>query len=168
MYYRLKLTPDDNGTFLVASPDLPEVTTFAISEADAVSIGNSAIVEALAALLARREATPLPDAPADTGRRSVVRIPTLLAAKIALMNESISQGVTRAELAQVLEAHGLDRALLKEGDERLDVASDGHGLQRDLEIDGLDRDVVLLGERMCEVLPLELAHHPLGDLEARN
>ena len=102
MYYRLKLTPDDNGAFLVTSPDLPEVTTFAESEADAIPIGTMAVTEALAARLARWEATALPDAPTDKGRRLVVRTPTLLAAKISLMNACIAQGVTRAELARRL------------------------------------------------------------------
>ncbi len=34
--YPIKLTPDDNGTFLVTCPALPEVTTFGEDEADAV------------------------------------------------------------------------------------------------------------------------------------
>ena len=33
--YRIELYLDDNGTVLVTCPDLPEVTTFAASEAEA-------------------------------------------------------------------------------------------------------------------------------------
>lgn len=30
--YRIQVEPDDNGTLLVTSPDLPEVTTFGLDE----------------------------------------------------------------------------------------------------------------------------------------
>jgi hypothetical protein len=35
--YPIELTPDDNGTLLVTCPDLPEVTSFGVDEADAIA-----------------------------------------------------------------------------------------------------------------------------------
>jgi len=49
MTYRIETTPDDNGTLLVTCPDLPEVTTFAESEAEVAGRAAEAIAEALAA-----------------------------------------------------------------------------------------------------------------------
>jgi antitoxin HicB len=54
MRYRLKLTPDDNGTFLVTSPDFPEVKTFGHTKAEAQRQGRAAIGEAIAARKAER------------------------------------------------------------------------------------------------------------------
>jgi antitoxin HicB len=58
--YTVTLTPDDNGTVLVACPDLPEVTTFGDDEEDAIGRAADAIEEALAARIARREDIPIP------------------------------------------------------------------------------------------------------------
>jgi antitoxin HicB len=45
--YPVKLTPDDNGTILVTSPDLPEVSTFGEDVPDALVRAADAIATAL-------------------------------------------------------------------------------------------------------------------------
>ena len=58
--YRIKLTPDDNGTLLVTCPALPEVTTFGENREDAMRHAVDAIEEALAARIARGAEVPPP------------------------------------------------------------------------------------------------------------
>ena len=64
-HYPIELTPDDNGTFLVTCPDLPEVTTFGEDVASAVAHASDAIEEALAARAATGRDIPAPSAPCN-------------------------------------------------------------------------------------------------------
>ena len=50
--YRLELTPDDDGTFLVTCPALPEVTSFGATRDEAMAYGRLAVEEAIAARMA--------------------------------------------------------------------------------------------------------------------
>ena len=43
MIYPIVLQPDDNGTFLVVCPDLPEVTTFGEDLEDALQLATNAV-----------------------------------------------------------------------------------------------------------------------------
>ncbi len=129
--YTVILTPDDNGSFLVTCPELPEVTTFAEVEEDATRRAVDAIQEALAARIARHEDIPTPSAPAispgargstrdfrsgmidllaatplsEIDRRSV-RLPPLIAAKVELYRAVRADGVSKAELGRRLGWHG--------------------------------------------------------------
>ncbi len=47
--YQIEITPDDNDTFLITCPDLPEVTTFSEKLEDVDFYAQKAIDEALAA-----------------------------------------------------------------------------------------------------------------------
>jgi antitoxin HicB len=58
--YRLKLEPDDNGTFLVTCPQLLEVTTFGETREDALRQGQRAVEEAIAARRHGRQGIPDP------------------------------------------------------------------------------------------------------------
>jgi predicted RNase H-like HicB family nuclease len=69
MNFQIELTPDDNGTFLVTCPALPEVSTFGVGEADCVDHARDAIEEAWP--LAFREA---PTCRPWTRRGSVRRV----------------------------------------------------------------------------------------------
>lgn len=109
--YRYELTPDDNGTFLVTFPDIPE----------AVAVGEdkeSAAIEALDGLLCAldgyfedRRAIPLPSA--EEQGSDTVTLPALETAKVLLLNEMIAQGVKKAEMARRLDVHmpQIDRLL---------------------------------------------------------
>lgn len=105
--YPVTLTPDDGG-FLVASPDFPELTTFGATEDEARMYAIGALEEAIAARIADREDLPEP----SRGRTRVV-LPTQTALTTLLYQAMKREGVTKAELARRLHCHGpqVDRLL---------------------------------------------------------
>ena len=113
--YRIKLEADDNGTFLVTCPALPEVTTFGDDEADAMRHAVGAIEEAIAARMADGQDVPEGH---QRGPR-LVRLPALTVLKVALYRQLRAAGITRAELARRLgwKRESVDRLF------RLDHAS---------------------------------------------
>lgn len=108
--YPIELIADDNNTFLVTCPDLPEVTTFGEDEGDATLRALDAIEEAIAARIASREDIPLPS---EANGRSTVVIPIQTGLKIMLHRAMLSEGVRKADLARRLDAHApqVDRLL---------------------------------------------------------
>ena len=100
--YRVELTPDDNDTFLVTCPDLPLVTTFGETEADALAHAADAIETALASMIDDGE-----DIPAPSGEQGpfLVRLPLLTILKVELYRRLRTAGITRAELARRLGWH---------------------------------------------------------------
>jgi antitoxin HicB len=100
--YPLDLEPDDNATWLITAPDLPELTTWApIGQiAEAVQIARKALVAALAARIERGEEIPTPS-PAN-GRLSIIA-PTLVGLKVALYRAMRAQGISQKELARRLD-----------------------------------------------------------------
>jgi antitoxin HicB len=108
MMYPLTLTPDDNGTLLVTSSLLPEVTTFGETWADAIRHGAEAVEEALAARISRWEDIPVPDAKDlekafKENRATRISLPADM--KVTLYLACREVGVTRAELARRLGWH---------------------------------------------------------------
>jgi antitoxin HicB len=101
--YPVVLQPDDNGTFLVTCPDLPEVTTFGEDEDDALRHAVDAIEEALAARITHKEDIP---APSQSSGRWKVAMPPLTAAKVELYRVARAGGVTKAALGRDLGCHG--------------------------------------------------------------
>lgn len=101
MFYRLELTPDDNGTYLVTAPDLPEVTSFGETEADSIEAGRNAVDEAVAARLATMQ--PIPASSAGDGPR--VPVDATLAIKALLLNALLDEQMNRAELARRMQVH---------------------------------------------------------------
>ncbi|HEX5321697.1 MAG TPA: type II toxin-antitoxin system HicB family antitoxin [Stellaceae bacterium] len=100
--YRIAVEKDDNGTLLIACPDLPEVTSFGEDEADALLRGRDAIEEAVAARMARGRDIPAP----TQGPGLRVFLPALTVAKIELYRMANKQRVRKAELARRLGIHG--------------------------------------------------------------
>ena len=115
--YRIVLEPDDNGTFLVTCPAIPEVTTFGETEAESVENASTAIEEALAARIAR--GATIPDTDADEGaqnhealhdaiakdavkiyRAQLRALPEL---KVGLYQALARSGISRAELGRRLD-----------------------------------------------------------------
>lgn len=101
--YRYDLTPDDNDTVLITSPDFPELASFAETEADAERHALAAVEEALAARISANEPLPVPHRGAETGRH--VRVSLLITLKAMLYALMVARGVTRAELARMLGWH---------------------------------------------------------------
>lgn len=101
MFYRIELTPDDNNTFLVTFPDLPEVTSFGADEAQCLAMGAKAVNEALAARLASLADIPKP---VDSDGLAVPVDP-LLTAKIQLLWAMQAAGKSRADLMRDMGVH---------------------------------------------------------------
>lgn len=96
--YPIELTPDDNGTYLVTCPDLPEVTTFGEDAATAAAHASDAIEEALAARAVTGRELPEPSAP---GPHSAA-IGTRVELKLLLHRRLRAAGLSRAELQRRL------------------------------------------------------------------
>jgi antitoxin HicB len=104
--YWIKLEPDDNGTFLVTCPVLPEVTTFGETTRDATSNAIGAIEEALAARMdAWREVPPL-EASSQPGEQDLFApLSSQTIAKVLLLQRLHQLGLTRAELQRRMNVH---------------------------------------------------------------
>jgi antitoxin HicB len=108
--YAVTLAPDDNNTWLVTCDVLPEVTTYGDTQQEALGNASLAIEEALAARMAEQRELPLPE---QKGGAFLVRLSVQAALKIALYRAMRREGVSKAELARRLAAHGpqVDRLL---------------------------------------------------------
>src|SRR5690606_17149278 len=103
--YRIDMTPDDNETVLITAPAFPELTTFAASPDEAMSIAADALEEALAARIADGRDIPASDAAAEDDRASWIQLSSLTSIKAALYQLMKVQGITRAELQRRLGWH---------------------------------------------------------------
>lgn len=101
--YPYILTPDDNGTFLVTFPDIPEAAAVGEDEETAAIEALDGLLCALDGYFEDRRAVPLPSEP--TEGQPVVVLPALETAKVLLLNEMVSQGVRKAEMARRLDVH---------------------------------------------------------------
>jgi antitoxin HicB len=119
--YNIDLTPDDNGTFLITCPALPEVTTFAESEADAGRVARLAVEEAIAARIAGGRDVPPWQGQVTRGRPFVL-VPLQTEIKVSLYWALAQTGLNRAELARRLGWHReqVDRLFRLDHASRLD------------------------------------------------
>lgn len=97
--YPVVLTPDDNDTFLVTFPDIPEAITQGEDEAEALMWALDALETMLASYIDDRQHIPYPS-PADG--RPVVVLPVVTAGKVILHNTLIETGKKKADLARML------------------------------------------------------------------
>jgi antitoxin HicB len=100
--YDVKLEPDDNGTFLVTCPALPEVTTFGETEEEALRHVRGAIAEALAARIAGSRDIPIQRSRGKS-LSAQARLSALEALKVELYLALRRDGVSRAELGRRLQ-----------------------------------------------------------------
>ncbi len=96
--YPVILEPDDNDTFLVTSPDFPELTTFGDDRDEAVARAVDALEEAIAARMYDGKDIPLPSQGAECAE-----LPTIITAKVMLYQGMREQGIGKAELARRLD-----------------------------------------------------------------
>ena len=94
---------DDNGTLLITSPILPEVTTFADTEREIRERATDAVEEAIAARVAAWEDTKVKFKENRSTR--YVRLPMLSGLKFALFLLCKKEGVSRADLMRKLKTH---------------------------------------------------------------
>lgn len=95
--YPCVLTPEDDGGFSVAFPDVPEALTCGDDEDEALSMAEDALAVALGAYVRAREAIPTPG-PARPGQ-VMVAVPLVVAAKLALYTAMCEQGLSKVGLA---------------------------------------------------------------------
>ncbi|MGH6924203.1 MAG: type II toxin-antitoxin system HicB family antitoxin [Propylenella sp.] len=123
-WYRIRIDRDDNDTFMVTSPDFPEVATFGENLEDAMCHGRDAIEEAIAARISDGLAIPAPHSgPSKRGDKGYrVQLSALSFLKAMLYRICKSQGVSRAEMARRLGWHReqVDRLFRLDHNSRLD------------------------------------------------
>jgi antitoxin HicB len=101
--YRIRLEPDDNGTLLVTSPDLPGMVTFGENRNDALKHAVDAIEEWIAAAISDAADVPHPRRSRHLAKdEALVSLPALTTLKIELYWALRESGITRAELARRL------------------------------------------------------------------
>ncbi len=101
--YRVKLTPDDNETFLVTSPDFPEVITFGETRKEALEKAVGAFREAIAAKIHYHESIPTPSK--IRAKDDFITLPLQTEMKIRLYESLQQKGVKKAELARMMKLH---------------------------------------------------------------
>lgn len=117
--YSIKLDRDDNDTFLVTCPALPEVSTFGENREDAVRRAEAAIEEAIAGRIATGKEIP---ETRITRRGPNILLPTLTALKVELYRTAKAERVTPAEMTRRLKWHReqVDRLFRLDHASRLD------------------------------------------------
>ena len=97
--YRLRLEPDDNGTVLVTSPDLP-IVTYGVGEAEALHNAVDAINTVIESMMRARDDVPLPLE--GTSDDPFFGVPLQTEFKIRLHQAMKGAGLTRADLVRRL------------------------------------------------------------------
>ncbi|WP_283149715.1 type II toxin-antitoxin system HicB family antitoxin [Silvimonas soli] len=101
--YPVSLTRDDNDTFLVTFPDIPEAITVGDDEPQALASALEALEAALDIYFDEKRQIPMPS---KIGRdHRTVTLPVLVTAKVFLANEMLRQGVKKSELARRMDIH---------------------------------------------------------------
>lgn len=100
LIYPVVLERDGAGYF-ARFPDIPEAMTSGASREDALEMARDALETAMEFYFEDRRQVPMPSK-AKPGQNSI-ELPASLSAKVLLLNEMISQGVSPSELARRLE-----------------------------------------------------------------
>lgn len=101
--YRVKLTPDDNGTFLVTAPDFPEVITFGETREDALHHAVGAFREMIASKIFDKKPIPAPSK--IRAKDDFITLPLQTEMKIRMYETMRESGVKKAELARRMKLH---------------------------------------------------------------
>ena len=137
MQYAIRLSKDDNGTFLVRVPDVPEAITYGDTKEEALARVVDAILTVFDECIRSRR--PIPAAK-TTGALSV-EIPVLEAAKVALYQTMADQRVSKSELGRRLNVHlpQVDRILnVRHGSQMGQVVSAFQALGKRVELRVVD------------------------------
>jgi antitoxin HicB len=109
MRYPVTITKDDNDTYLVSFPDVPEAVTFGDTREEALAHAQDALLTVFDAYIRERK-----DIPAASNRgTSFVELPALETTKVELYRAMREQEVGKTELAKRLDWHlpQVDRVL---------------------------------------------------------
>ena len=108
--YPVTLAPQAEGTMLVSFPDVPEALTEGTTEREALAEAEDCLIAALGGYINDRRNIPHPSPARGC---SVVILPALVAAKLALYQAMREQGVSNVALAgQLGVMEGTIRRLL--------------------------------------------------------
>jgi len=97
--YPVILTPDDNETFMVTFPDIPEAVTYGDSETEALVWALDALETMLESYMDDRQRIPYPS---PVEGRPVVILPVVAAGKVVLHNTLLEADKKKADLARML------------------------------------------------------------------
>lgn len=98
MRYPARFDHAPEGGFVVTFRDIPEAITQGDTEGEAATMAADALLTAMEFYFEDRRAVPMPSV-TEPGER-LVDLPVSASAKILLLNEVASQGVSNAELAR--------------------------------------------------------------------
>ncbi|TYB08201.1 type II toxin-antitoxin system HicB family antitoxin [Aggregatibacter actinomycetemcomitans] len=101
--YPVEITPDDNGTFLVTCPDIPEMASVGEDIESALLEAEEGLETALEFYFDDKRPIPMPSQPKDG--QYTVPLSLLRSLKVFLLNEMFAQGVRKAEMARRLDVH---------------------------------------------------------------
>ena len=109
MRYPVTLTKDDNDTYLVTFPDVPEAVTYGETKEEAVAHAPDALLTVFDALMRDKREIPAPSAKGQV----FVEVPALETTKVELYRAMREQEIGKAELARRLDWHlpQVDRVL---------------------------------------------------------
>jgi antitoxin HicB len=99
--YPYTITPETNGTFLVAVAGIPGVFTACRSEAEAHDMALDVTLTMLAAMMDEGEDAP-PVPPKGRGKGPFVELPAMAEVKLAIYQAMRRQGVSQVKLASLL------------------------------------------------------------------
>jgi antitoxin HicB len=98
MNYPVRLTPAEEGGFVVTLRDIPEALTQGDDEKEALALAKDALITALDFYFEDKRHVPPPSA-LEAGEH-FVELPQSLVSKVLLLNEMVFQKVTASELAR--------------------------------------------------------------------
>lgn len=103
MQYPITLTRDTDDSYMVQCRDIPEALSVGYSVEEALKEALNGIETAFMIYMDERRPIPAPSEALEG--EYLVRLPVRDAAKVALYNEMMAQGITKAELARRLNWH---------------------------------------------------------------
>ncbi|KAA0547802.1 hypothetical protein F0327_25320 [Citrobacter braakii] len=134
--YPVKLEKDDaSGQYIATCRDLPLMASVGDSVDEALLEAVDGIIAAIAIEIDERR--PIPQASNPENGEYVVRVPVLVAMKVALHNAMIETGTRKAELARKLGQKGpqVDRLLDVEHSSKVELVELAlHQLNRNVEL----------------------------------
>ena len=109
--YPIEILPQDDGSYLVSFPDIPEALTDGMTKDEALAEAVDCLIAALGGYINDRRDLPEPSLP-KKGQRTVV-VPPLVSAKLALYQAIREAQITRVALGKRLGvSEGAIRRLL--------------------------------------------------------
>lgn len=106
MHYPARFEAAPEGGFVVTFRDIPEAITQGETEADAMEMAADALLTTMDFYFEDRRPVPPPSTPRKG--EILISLPTSAWAKVLLLNEMLTQGVTPAELARRLKTRPQD------------------------------------------------------------